>query len=106
MTASRSDPPPPDLSEEVRQLAGLYLEARRADLARLDAALAAGDYATIRAVGHAFKGSSAPFGFPEAGRIGAELEEAAARGDRAAVEALAARLRSSIPPPRPGSGEG
>ena len=94
--------PPPggapfDLSDDIRELMGLYLEARRADLARLEAALASGDLATARAVGHAFKGSSAPFGFPEAGRIGAELEEAAARGDRGEVERLAALLRASLP---------
>jgi len=94
--------PPPggapfDLSDDIRELMGLYLEARRADLARLEAALAAGDLATARAVGHAFKGSSAPFGFPEAGRIGAELEEAAARGDRGEVERLAPLLRASLP---------
>lgn len=94
--------PPPgetpfDLSDDIRELMGLYLEARRADLARLEAALAAGDLATARAVGHAFKGSSAPFGFAEAGRIGAELEEAAARGERGEVERLAALLRASLP---------
>jgi HPt (histidine-containing phosphotransfer) domain-containing protein len=85
------------MEEDVRELAGLFLASRRADLARLDAALAAGDFGAIAAVGHAFRGSSAPFGFPEAGRIGADLEAAAARGDRDAVEALVPRLRASLP---------
>lgn len=98
MTLPDPDPAPGDISDDIRELTGLYLATRRADLARLDAALAAGDLAVIRAVGHAFKGSSAPFGFPEAGRIGAELEEAAQRGDRAAVEALVPRLRAALPP--------
>jgi hypothetical protein len=53
-------------------------------------------------VGHAFRGSSAPFGFPEAGRIGGELEEAAGRADREAVDRLAALLRQALP--RTGSG--
>jgi len=53
-------------------------------------------------VGHAFKGSCAPFGFPEAGTIGAALEEAAARGDREAVDHLVPRLRASLPAARPG----
>ena len=71
----RPDPDDPrgDISDDIRELAGLYLSTRRADLVRLDAALAAGDLAVVRSVGHAFKGSSAPFGFPEAGRLGAEL---------------------------------
>ena len=97
-----TDDPKIDIADDVRELAGLYLEARRADLARLEAALAAGDFATIRAVGHAFRGSSAPFGFPEAGRIGGELEEAAERADREAVDRLAALLRQALP--RTGSG--
>jgi HPt (histidine-containing phosphotransfer) domain-containing protein len=90
--------------DDVRELAGLYFEARRADLARLDAALAANDLAAVRAVGHAFRGSSAPFGFPEAGRLGAELEEAAARGDRAAVDRLVPLLRAALPATDPGRG--
>ena len=92
------DDPRIDISDDIRELAGLFLQTRRADLARLDAALAAGDLGTIRAVGHAFKGSSAPFGFPEAGRLGAELEDAASRGDREAVEALVPRLKAALPP--------
>jgi HPt (histidine-containing phosphotransfer) domain-containing protein len=96
MTARSTDDPPIDISDAVRELSGLFLESRRADLARLDAALAAGDFEAIRAVGHVFRGSSAAFGFPEAGRIGTELEEAAARGDRDAVAALAPLLRASL----------
>jgi HPt (histidine-containing phosphotransfer) domain-containing protein len=98
VTLPDPDPVPGDLADDVRELMGLYLGSRRADLARLEAALASGDLAVARAVGHAFKGSSAPFGFPEAGRIGAEIEEAAQRGDRAAVEALVPRLRAALPP--------
>lgn len=97
MSGPGPEDPPPDISDDIRELAGLFLRTRRADLARLDAALAAGDFGTLRAVGHAFKGSSAPFGFPEAGRLGAELEDAASRGDRAAVEALVPRLKAALP---------
>jgi HPt (histidine-containing phosphotransfer) domain-containing protein len=102
VSAPEPDAAGADLSDDIRELLGLFLETRRKDLERLDAALAAGDFSAIRAVGHSFKGSCAPFGFAEAGRIGAALEEAAGRSDRAAVDALAARLRASIPPgPQP-----
>lgn len=97
MSGFERDEPANDISEDVRELLGLYLEARRADLTRLDAALAAGDFEAIRAVGHAFKGSSATFGFPEAGRIGAQLEKAGEHADREAVDALVPLLRASIP---------
>ena len=94
--------PDDDLADDIRALAGVFLEARRADLARLDAAVATDDLDTVRAVGHAFKGSCAPFGFPEAGTIGAALEEAAARGDREAVDRLVPRLRATLPAAPPG----
>lgn len=99
---AKPDETPPDAPDGMRELLALYLGTRRADFARLDAAFAAGDFETIRAIGHAFRGSSAPYGFPEAGRIGAALEEAAARGDRAVVEALLPRLRASLPPDEDG----
>ena len=97
MTTRKPDEQPPGISDEARGLLGLYLATRRADLDRLDRALAAGDFAAIQAVGHSFKGSSAMYGFPEAGRIGEQLEEAAARADRGAVEALVPLLRASLP---------
>jgi len=92
------DDPGFDLSEDILELKGLYLATRRADLARLDAAVASGDLAVVRAVGHAFKGSSAPFGFAEAGRLGAKLEEAANRGDRPAIDAIVPLLKAALPP--------
>ncbi len=97
MNPRSADEPPIDFSGEMRVLLELFLETRRADLVRLDAALASLDFPAIRAIGHAFRGSSASFGFPEAGRIGVALEEAAGRADRAAVEDLVPRLRASIP---------
>jgi HPt (histidine-containing phosphotransfer) domain-containing protein len=96
MTPLKPDEPPPGISAEARELMGLFLDSRRADLARLDAALSAGDFETIRAVGHIFRGSSDIFGFPEAGRIGTQLEEAAEQRDLATVRVLASRLRASI----------
>ena len=95
------DPRDPDDAKDgyadgVRELAGLFIASRRADLERLEAAAAAGDLATIRAVGHVFHGSAAPFGFAEAGRIGALIEEAAVRGDLEAARALVPGLRASL----------
>ena len=50
--------------EEARELRGMFVSARQADLARLESALAAGDFATVRAVGHVFRGSGGTFGYP------------------------------------------
>ena len=98
MARPGSHDPRVDLSDDIRELTELFLAKRREDLARLEAALAAGDLETVRAVGHVFKGSSEPFGYPEAGHLGAEIEEAAKRGDRPAVEALVPRLKAALPP--------
>ncbi|MDH5263965.1 MAG: Hpt domain-containing protein [Betaproteobacteria bacterium] len=101
MTPLKPDEPP-DISAEARELVGLFLATRRADLARLDAALATGDLETIRAVGHIFRGSSDAFGFPEAGQLGTQLEEAAARGDLEDARGLALLLHAALA--APGSG--
>jgi HPt (histidine-containing phosphotransfer) domain-containing protein len=87
---------PPDIAGDVKALMWLFLETRRRDLDRLDAALEAGDFATIRAVGHLLRGSAATFGFAEAGRLGARLEKAAGRSDRESVRALVPLLRASL----------
>ena len=84
--------------EEARELRAKFVSARQADLARLEYAIAAGDFDTERAGGHVFRGSGATFGFPEASRLGAMLEEAAGRGDGPAARALAGALSSCLAP--------
>jgi HPt (histidine-containing phosphotransfer) domain-containing protein len=97
---NRPDPDPAagpgGFLEDLAELRVLYLATRRADLARLGPALEAGDFETLRRVGHAFKGSSAPFGFEEAGLAGAALEEAALRGDRGECGRLVEQLRAAL----------
>ena len=66
-----------------------YLEKRRRDVAALEAALARGDYAIVRTLGHQMSGSGAGYGFSEITAIGAELEESALASD-------AARIRHAI----------
>jgi len=92
---------PPDagraaFQEEARELRELFVASRQADLARLEAALATGDFATVHAVGHVFRGSGTTFGFPDASRLGAALEEASARRDTAQAVALAAELEACL----------
>ena len=82
--------------EEARELRGMFVSARQADLARLESALAAGDFATVRAGGHVFRGSGGTFGYPEASRLGAELEDAAGRADGPSARALADALAACL----------
>ena len=81
---------------EARALAGVFVATRRADLDGLERDLRAADFDAIRRVGHVFRGSGATFGFPEAGRLGALLEERAALGDLAGCRELLGPLRESL----------
>jgi HPt (histidine-containing phosphotransfer) domain-containing protein len=81
-----------ELPEDYRELVILYLETRAEELRELAAALSSGDFAAAARVGHNLQGSSASFGFGEAGAIGRELEAAAHAGDAPAIERLARQL--------------
>ncbi len=88
------------LDESLRDLAPGYLENRRADAARLAAALAAGDWDTLRVVGHNIKGTGAGYGFPAISEMGAALESAAkardAVGAAGCVDGLARYLSAVV----------
>ena len=75
------------LDESLRDLAPGYLDNRRGDLARLATALAAGDWETLRVVGHNIKGTGAGYGFEAISRMGADLEAAAKGRDAARTTA-------------------
>lgn len=85
-------PPPPRESraryvvaadEIVRPLLPGYLARRREDVQRIRACVTAGDFATLRVIGHDLKGSGLAYGIAPVSEIGARLEEAAAAGDGA-----------------------
>ena len=63
-----------------------YLEKRRAEVSQYRAALAAGDFDTIRQLGHKMKGTGTGYGFPRLTELGGALEKAALErnGERAA----------------------
>jgi len=88
------------LDESLRDLAPGYLENRRADVGRLSAALAAGDWDTLRVVGHNIKGTGAGYGFAAISEMGAALEAAAQARDAAGAaectDALARYLSAVV----------
>lgn len=73
-----------------------YLRGRSRDLARMEQALTAGDWSTIRTLGHSMRGSGTSYGLPPISAFGDALERAADAEDHATVEcqltALAAFL--------------
>lgn len=64
-----------------------YLENRYRDLVLLEAAVASGDWAGVRCIAHALKGSGGMYGFHPLGALGRALEASCA-GDRAVAPAL------------------
>jgi HPt (histidine-containing phosphotransfer) domain-containing protein len=83
-----------------------YLLKRADDVAKVRTAGNAGDFETIRTIGHQLKGSGGSFGFPEITRIGAELEKAGNAQDSTAALEWASALQAyvenvEIVPPKP-----
>src|SRR5438552_12528577 len=58
----------------LQDLIPSFLDKRRKDVPKLIEALAAGDFATIRRLGHNLKGTGAGYGFPALTDIGAAIE--------------------------------
>ncbi len=56
------------------------------------AALARGDFATVRSLGHNMKGTGASFGLPQITKLGGELEQAAKQQDADSIRNLTAQL--------------
>jgi hypothetical protein len=71
----------------LKPVVGSYLEKRRGDVAKLQAALDRGDFATIRTLGHQMSGTGGGYGFEPITEIGSALEESALAGDGARIRA-------------------
>jgi HPt (histidine-containing phosphotransfer) domain-containing protein len=69
------------LEKDLEQLVTRFLERKQSELDRLRAAMLAGDFETIRRLGHDLKGAGDGFGFPELSILGARFEVAAKAGD-------------------------
>ena len=81
---------------QVAALVPRFLENRAADTGKIRAALAGGDFETIRAAAHGMKGSGGGYGFAEISRLGAAMEEGALRHDAAAITGLVASLEEYL----------
>lgn len=70
-----------------------FLDIQQRYLCELDAALAAGDCATLHRLGHAIKGSASTYDLPDAAALGERLEQAALAGDLNSAAVLVPCLR-------------
>lgn len=91
-----SDQPILSMDAQLAALVPRYLANRAADVGRMRAALAGGDFEAIRTAAHGMKGSGGGYGFPEISRLGAAMEEGARRRDAAAIVELVASLESCL----------
>lgn len=73
-----------------------FLDNRHRDAARLEALLAATDFAEIQRIGHSMKGVGGGYGFDEISLIGADIEKAAVREDAAVIGRACERLRDYL----------
>ncbi len=81
----------------VARVVSLYLNGLAAQLDEIDAALARGDLAAVREVGHALKSASANVGASEVARLAEFVERAGRDGDAGAARDLLGQLRLTAP---------
>ncbi|WP_447980740.1 Hpt domain-containing protein [Candidatus Nitrospira bockiana] len=65
------------IDPDLKDLIPGFLENRRNDVRRLQAAVAEHDFETIRTLGHRMRGDGAGYGFAAISDIGSSMEEAA-----------------------------
>ncbi len=80
------------IDADLEELIPGFLANRRKDIANIQIALEAGEWETIRILGHGMKGAGGGYGFDAVTDLGAALEQAAAHADRDAVGELVGRL--------------
>jgi HPt (histidine-containing phosphotransfer) domain-containing protein len=100
-TDDRAPEPVRKRSAAAAALLPRFLEHRRGDIATIRAALATGDFETIRRLGHNMAGNGVSYGFPEMSAMGERLEAEANAGNESAVreelstlEAFLARINT------------
>lgn len=78
---------------ELQPIMGRYMEIRREEQDRLEAALDDGDAETVRLLGHKLKGTGSSFGFDHLTEWGAAIELAGRDGDLDQAARVAAEVR-------------
>jgi PAS domain S-box-containing protein len=102
-------PVPAAIPAAESNLTAGYLSTKPAQIQQARERLTTGDFDPIRRFGHNLKGTGAGYGFPHIGKIGVEIEQAAADGDAGRIagqlDALdrivneEARTRAEVPYP-------
>ncbi|MBG0790182.1 MAG: Hpt domain-containing protein [Desulfovibrionaceae bacterium] len=78
---------------ELQPIMGRYMDIRREEQDKLEAALADGDAEAVRLLGHKLKGTGSSFGFDHLTEWGAAIELAGRDGDLDQAARAAAEVR-------------
>ncbi len=84
------------VDSRLRGIVARFLTNCGRDVLRLQNALAGGDFAAARAIGHSLGGAGGSYGFDEITRIGRAIEEKSLRGDAGSLGQLVAQLESYL----------
>jgi len=84
------------IDEDLADLIPGFLENRRKDVNQVRQALKAGDFETVREIGHGMKGVGGGYGFDAITDMGAALESAAINRDDDRVQEQTDRLAAYL----------
>jgi HPt (histidine-containing phosphotransfer) domain-containing protein len=80
------------VDKDLEELIPDFLEMTKTDIGAMQTALAAGDFETVRRLGHTLKGSGAGYGFTEVTALGAKIEQLAKSSAGDDIKPLIAEL--------------
>ncbi len=78
------------IDEDLEEIVPNFLKNREKDIQSISRSLEAGDFETIRILGHGMKGSGSGYGFDGISRMGEEIEADAKEGN---ADAIGKRVR-------------
>lgn len=74
------------VDSDLEELIPGFLNNRQKDVSQIENLLNAGDFATIKRIGHTMKGACGGYGFDRLSEIGREIEKAAATEDKTEIQ--------------------
>lgn len=75
------------IAKDIADLIPVFFRNRQKEVETLRSALAAGDFAQLRQLGHRMKGVGNSYGFARVSEIGKRVEDGASAGDKSAIDA-------------------
>ncbi len=84
------------IDEDLEEIVPNFLKNREKDIRSIARSLDAGDFETIRLLGHGMKGSGAGYGFDGVSRMGEEIEAGAMEGNEGEIRRLVRELTTYL----------